>query len=100
MARPRKYNVDTPNLYCKMDKRTNRVYWQYRHPLTGNFIGFGLNQEHAVAAAVELNRVLSEQQSRQASMLVDIAISSVKKEKPSTTVFQWVERYLAIQNER
>ncbi|MBE0148274.1 hypothetical protein FOT80_02545 [Serratia fonticola] len=22
MARPRKYNVDTPNLYCKLDKRT------------------------------------------------------------------------------
>ncbi|MBP1034196.1 phage integrase Arm DNA-binding domain-containing protein [Serratia fonticola] len=100
MARPRKYNVDTPNLYCKMDKRTKKVYWQYRHPLTGNFIGFGLVEEHAVAAAVELNRLLSEQQSRQASMLVDIAISSVKKEKPSTTVFQFVERYLAIQKER
>lgn len=100
MARPRKYNVDVPNLYCKIDKRTNKVYWQYRHPLTGNFIGFGVVEDHAVTAATELNRILSEQQSRQASMLVDIAISSVKKEKPSITLYQWVERYLTIQQER
>ncbi|CAI1579907.1 Bacteriophage lambda integrase, N-terminal domain [Serratia proteamaculans] len=99
-ARPRKFNLNVPNLYCKLDKRTNKVYWQYRHPITGKFIGFGTNEEHARDAATEANRLLSEQQSRQATLLVDIAISTTQKVQPSITLFKWVERYLEIQAER
>lgn len=99
-ARPRKFNLNIPNLYCKLDKRTNKVYWQYRHPLSGKFIGFGAIEENARDAAIEANRLLSEQQSRQAAMLVDIAISSTQKVQPSITLFNWVEKYLEIQTER
>lgn len=99
-ARPRKFNLNIPNLYCKLDKRTNKVYWQYRHPLTGRFIGFGTNEENARDAAKEANRLLSEQQSHQAAMLVDIAIANTQKIQPSITLFKWVEKYLEIQAER
>jgi hypothetical protein len=46
-ARPRKHNVKIPNLYCKLDKRTSKIYWQYRHPVTGTFVGFGTDEEAA-----------------------------------------------------
>ncbi|WP_374952014.1 phage integrase Arm DNA-binding domain-containing protein [Citrobacter rodentium] len=28
-------------MYCKLDKRNSKTDWQYRPPLTGQFIGFG-----------------------------------------------------------
>ncbi|HEE3824328.1 TPA: phage integrase Arm DNA-binding domain-containing protein, partial [Klebsiella pneumoniae] len=27
-ARPRTHKITIPNLYCKLDKRTGKVYWQ------------------------------------------------------------------------
>ncbi len=61
-ARPRKHNINVPNLYSKLDKRTQKVYWQYRHPLTGQFIGFGTDADAAKLAATELNRLLAQQE--------------------------------------
>lgn len=46
-ARPRDHKVNIPNLYCKLDKRNSKTYWQYRPPLTGQFIGFGTDQDAA-----------------------------------------------------
>ena len=78
-ARPRKYKIDIPNLYCKLDKRTSRVYWQYRHPISGVFIGFGTDEDAAKAAATEMNRLVSEQETQQSYALIDLAIKAKSK---------------------
>ncbi|WP_366543651.1 phage integrase Arm DNA-binding domain-containing protein, partial [Salmonella enterica] len=36
-ARPRSHKISIPNLYCKLDKRTGKIYWQYKHPVSGRF---------------------------------------------------------------
>ncbi|EPE5328489.1 phage integrase Arm DNA-binding domain-containing protein, partial [Escherichia coli] len=41
MARPRKYKTDVPGLSPYFDKRNNKVYWRYRHPITGKNHGLG-----------------------------------------------------------
>jgi hypothetical protein len=65
-----------------LDKRTSKIYWQYRHPVTGTFVGFGTDEEAAKAAATELNRITSEQETRQSFALIDMAIKKTdKKEK-------------------
>lgn len=94
-ARPRKHNISTPNLYCKLDKRNGKAYWQYRNPLTGEFIGFGTDAEAAKAAAVELNRVYAEQEMNQAFALMRLNAekSSAKQEM---LISEWVKRYAEI----
>lgn len=98
-ARPRSYKIDTPNLYCKLDKRTNKVYWQYRHPATGTFIGFGTDADAARAAAVEMNRMHTEQKLEQAFSILDLAAK--KSPKPiTTTITEWVIKYSEILDKR
>jgi integrase len=99
-ARPRKHNVDIPNLYCKLDKRTSKVYWQYRHPITGVFVGFGSDEDAASAAAIEMNRITSEQETQQSYALVDMAIKSTTKKEPGVRVSEWIDKYIKIQYER
>ncbi|HFF9684727.1 phage integrase Arm DNA-binding domain-containing protein [Enterobacter cloacae] len=99
-ARPRKHNVKIPNLYCKLDKRTSKIYWQYRHPVTGMFIGFGTDEEAAKAAATELNRITSEQETRQSFALIDMAMKSSEKKEQGIRVADWIKRYVDIQMER
>lgn len=98
-ARPRSYKIDTPNLYCKLDKRTNKVYWQYRHPATGTFIGFGTDADAARAAAVEMNRMHAEQKVEQAFSILDRAA----KKSPEPTALRlsvWVKKYSEILDKR
>ena len=59
-ARPRDHKVNIPNLYCKLDKRNSKTYWQYRHPLTGQFIGFGTDQDAASQAGTALTPLQAE----------------------------------------
>lgn len=99
-ARPRKYKIDIPNLYCKLDKRTSRVYWQYRHPISGVFIGFGTDEDAAKAAATEMNRLVSEQETQQSYALIDLAIKAKSKKEAGIRVKEWIVRYNNIQNER
>jgi integrase len=61
MARPRKYNVNIPGLSCYTDARTKKVYWRYKHPVTGKFHGLGDNESEATAIATEANIRLNEQ---------------------------------------
>jgi len=98
-ARPRKHNVSIPNLYCKLDKRTSRVYWQYRHPVTGIFVGFGTNEDAAKAAASEMNRIISEQETQQSYALIDMAIKANTKKENGIRVSSWIKKYLEIQSE-
>ncbi|MEB6387760.1 phage integrase Arm DNA-binding domain-containing protein [Kluyvera ascorbata] len=99
-ARPRKHNVNIPNLYCKLDKRTSKVYWQYRHPATGVFIGFGTDEGAAKAAATEMNRIVAEQEMRQSYALVDMAIKVATKKESGIRVSQRIKKYVEIQEER
>ncbi|EOM2345612.1 phage integrase Arm DNA-binding domain-containing protein, partial [Escherichia coli] len=54
MARPRKYKTEVPGLSPYFDKRNNKVYWRYRHPITGKNHGLGsIDQKQAEAIAAE-----------------------------------------------
>ena len=99
-ARPRKHNINVPNLYSKLDKRTEKVYWQYRHPLTGQFIGFGTDSDAAKLAATELNRLLAQQETSQSFALIDMVSHKSVNSKKSMRMGAWIERYLQIQEER
>lgn len=55
MARPRKNKVTTPNLYCRLDRKINKVYWQYKNPVNGKFYGLGTDEDEAIAVANEAN---------------------------------------------
>ncbi|MCN8575706.1 phage integrase Arm DNA-binding domain-containing protein, partial [Escherichia coli] len=50
-ARPRSHKISIPNLYCKLDKRTGKVYWQYKHPLSGRFHSLGTDENEAKQVA-------------------------------------------------
>lgn len=99
-ARPRKYNLNIPNLYFKLDKRTNKLYWQYKHPGTGKFIGFGTDEKTARAAAAEANRIMAEQALSQTNILIDLAVKDATKKEPSIRLKDWVEKYAKIQLRR
>ncbi|MEE9651549.1 phage integrase Arm DNA-binding domain-containing protein [Enterobacter soli] len=99
-ARPRKHNVNISNLYCKLDKRTSKIYWQYRHPVSGTFIGFGTDEDAAKAAAVEMNRIVADQETQQSYALIDMAMKSSTKKDPGIRVSDWIKKYMDIQMER
>lgn len=87
-ARPRKNNVSVPNLYPLYSRKVNKVYWRYKHPITGKFHALGTNEAEAIAIATEANTRLAEQRTRQI-----LAISEI-------TTSTWLDRYQAIQNDR
>ncbi|WP_224552937.1 phage integrase Arm DNA-binding domain-containing protein [Pectobacterium versatile] len=96
-GRPRKHNIKVQNLFCFTDPRTKRVYWQYKHPLTGKRHGLGTNEADATAIAIEANLRISEQQVKQAFAIRERTLSITGK---GITVSGWLEKYKAIQDER
>ncbi|ROW38674.1 integrase [Citrobacter europaeus] len=96
-ARPRKNNVSIPNLYPLYSRKVNKVYWRYKHPVTGKFHSLGTDEAEATAIATEANARLAEQRSRQVLAISDRIATS--KGKAITTV-TWLERYWKIQEER
>lgn len=64
-ARPRKNNISIPNLYPLFSRKVNKVYWRYKHPITGKFHSLGTDEAEATAIAIEANKRLAEQQTRQ-----------------------------------
>jgi len=96
-ARPRKNNVKVPNLYPLYSRKVNKVYWRYKHPITGKFHSLGTNEEEAIAIAIEANSRLAEQRTRQILALSDRIATS--KGKAITTI-TWLDRYWKIQEER
>lgn len=80
--RPRKRgSKDLPdNLYAK--KVGDRIYFQYRHPVTLEFVGFGYDRRAAVDAAKQLNQLLTKQTS-----LVDKVIL------PSEPISEYLANY-------
>ncbi|TDX18523.1 phage integrase family protein [Buttiauxella sp. BIGb0552] len=96
-ARPRKNNVSVPNLYPLYSRKVNKVYWRYKHPITGKFHALGDNEEEAIAIATEANSRLAEQRTRQVLAISDRIATSKGK---AITVSTWLDRYWVIQEER
>ena len=96
-ARLRKNNVKVPNLYPLYNRKVNKIYWRYKHPVTGKFHGLGDNEEEAKAIAIEANSRLAEHRTRQITALSDRIAASKGK---AITVSTWIDRYWSIQKER
>jgi integrase len=101
MGAPRKHNIDVENLYVKLDKRNNKVYWQYKDPLSRSWQSFGTDEAAARAAAIELNRLFSEQLIEQSFALINLA---KQKQDPHTAIVirlkEWVEKYIELLEKR
>lgn len=96
-ARPRKNNVSVPNLYPLYSRKINKVYWRYKHPVTGKFHALGTNEAEAIAIATEANTRLAEQRTRQILAISDRIATSKGK---AITTSTWLDRYQAIQDDR
>ncbi|EFL9788390.1 TPA: phage integrase Arm DNA-binding domain-containing protein [Escherichia coli] len=96
-ARPRKNNVSVPNLYPLYSRKVNKVYWRYKHPVTGKFHSLGTNEAEAIAIATEANSRLAEQRTRQIMAISDRIATSKGK---AITTSTWLDRYQAIQDDR
>lgn len=98
-ARPRTHKISIPNLYCKLDKRTGKVYWQYKHPTTGRFHSLGTDEAEAKQIANEANTIIAEQRTRQI-LSVNDRLARMKGKRTDITVTQWIDKYIKIQEER
>lgn len=98
-ARPRSYKIDIPNLYCKLDKQTGNVYWQYKHPLTGRFHSLGTDEVEAKQVAPEANTIIAEQRTRQI-LSVNERIARMKNIRAGITVTERIDKYIEVQQER
>ncbi|HEF8930885.1 TPA: phage integrase Arm DNA-binding domain-containing protein [Klebsiella pneumoniae] len=96
-ARPRKNNISIPNLYPLFSRKVNKVYWRYKHPITGKFHSLGTDEAEATAIAIEANKRLAEQNTRQILALSDKVATSKGK---AITAITWLDRYWKIQEER
>ena len=96
-ARPRKNNVSVPNLYPLYSRKVNKVYWRYKHPVTGKFHSLGTNEAEAIAIATEANSRLAEQRTRQILAISDRIATSKGK---AITTSTWLDRYQAIKDDR
>lgn len=96
-ARPHKNNVSVPNLYPLYSRKVNKVYWRYKHPITGKFHALGTNEAEAIAIATEANTRLAEQRTRQILAISDRIATSKGK---AITTSTWLDRYQAIQDDR
>ena len=98
-ARPRAHKISIPNLYCKLDKRTGKVYWQYKHPVTGRFHSLGTDEAEAKQVATEANTIIAEQRTRQILSIND-RLARMKGKRTDITVSEWLDKYIVIQEER
>ena len=98
-ARPRSHKISIPNLYCKLDKRTGKVYWQYKHPTTGRFHSLGKDEAEAKQVANEANTIIAEQRTRQI-LSVNDRLARMKGKRTDITVTEWIDKYIVIQEER
>lgn len=97
MARPRKHNVSIPGLSCFLDSRTKKVYWRFKHPVTGKFHGLGTDEAIAKEIATEANSRLAEQKMRH---LIQAKNDINKRLGGSATVSEYLVRYKKLQEER
>lgn len=96
-ARPRKNNIKVPNLYALYSRKVNKVYWRYKHPVTGKFHYLGTDETEAITIATEANARIAEQRTRQILAVSDRIAAS---KNHGITVTTWLERYWKIQEKR
>lgn len=97
MARPRKHNVSIPGLSCYLDSRTKKVYWRYKHPVTGKFHGLGTDESTAKEIAIEANSRLAEQKMRH---LIRAKNDINKRLGGAATISEYLVRYRKLQEAR
>lgn len=98
-ARPRTHKITVPGLYRKLDKRNGKVYWQYKHPLTGKFHSLGTIEQEAINIAIEANTIIAEQHTRQL-MSINDRLARIKNTSSGISVAIWLDKFLEIQQER
>ncbi len=98
-ARPRTHKITIPNLYCKLDKRTGKVYWQYKHPISGRFHSLGTDEAEAKQVASEANTIIAEQRTRQI-LGINERLARMKGNRTDITVSSWLDKYELVQEER
>ncbi|HEK1829953.1 MAG: site-specific integrase [Proteus mirabilis] len=98
-ARPRTHKIIIPNLYRKLDKRNGKIYWQYKHPITGKFHSLGTDEQEARETAIQANTIIAEQHTRQL-LSINERLSKIKTNKSEISVDIWIDKYLDIQKER
>ncbi|MDR5610254.1 MULTISPECIES: phage integrase Arm DNA-binding domain-containing protein [unclassified Arsenophonus] len=98
-ARPRTHKITVPGLYRKLDKRNGKVYWQYKHPLTGKFHSLGTIEQEAINIAIEVNTIIAEQHTRQL-MSINDRLARIKNTSSGISVAIWLDKFLEIQQER
>lgn len=98
MARKRSHNINTANLYLKLDKRNGKTYYQYRDPRSGVFYGLGSDSTRAHAVAEELNKLINKQLAAQYGALLEDN-ASIKKSR-GISVKSWCDEYNKIQEDR
>ncbi|HCT7981080.1 site-specific integrase [Proteus sp. DFP240708] len=98
-ARPRTHKIIIPNLYRKLDKRNGKIYWQYKHPITGKFHSLGTDEQEARETAIQANTIIAEQHTRQL-LSINERLSKIKTNKSEISVDIWMDKYLDIQKER
>ncbi|QLR42747.1 phage integrase Arm DNA-binding domain-containing protein [Enterobacter sp. RHBSTW-00994] len=98
-ARPRTHKISIPNLYCKLDKRTGKVYWQYKHPISGRFHSLGTDESEAKQVANEANIIIAEQRTRQI-LRVNDRLARMQGKRTDITVTEWIDKYITIQEDR
>ena len=101
-ARPRTHNINVPNLYRKIDKRTGKVNYQYFNKLTGKWKSKTINdpneEKEVIHAAIEANRVIAEKLTEHYNHFLDTKPQKIKQHGINADSF--CEKYISIQTER
>ncbi len=80
-------------------QRTGKVYWQYKHPLSGRFHSLGTDENEAKQVATEANTIIAEQRTRQI-LSVNERLERMKGRRSDITVTEWLDKYISIQEDR
>lgn len=71
-----------------------KIYWRYRHPISGKFHSLGDDEAQAKQIALEANNRIAEQRTRQILIIGD-RVATMKDQ--SISVSTWLDRYWNIQ---
>ena len=77
--RPRKNSTDVTGLYEKFDRRTGRVYYQYKNPVTGKFHGLGTDKGKAEKIASTANQRIAAAEAEYFMRKIDESPSATKR---------------------
>ena len=94
--RPRKNSTDVAGLYEKFDRRTGRVYYQYKNPVTGKFHGLGTDKGKAEKIASTANQRIAAAEAEYFMRKIDESPSATKRR--GIRLKAWVDRSVSYTN--